>query len=257
MTSVIRTLAWQTWLEARHGHLLAMLLALAALGTGLRWFISAVALIDPEASGLAITAPAIRLIAVMVIASLAAHLICREFGDRRIDLLLSAPISRTTWVAGRMLGIMLIATTVSAFAAIALMGGTPLTALFAWTGSLAMELSLVGSLAITVSVALKRLVPSLVAVLLLYVGARLTGIIELLAHSDIPGLADSGLAGWVASTLLNGLPRLGNFTATEWLLGPVADQSFMTSLAGNAAQAGVSITILLLVCVVDFSRDLD
>lgn len=257
MKMVIKSLARQTWLEARHGFLPALLLAIFSLGLGLRWFVEAIALIESGTSALAITAPVVRLLAVLLVCAIACNLICREFGERRIDLLLSAPVSHLSWIAGRMAGIGLISIVIAACAALTLLNDDQPLAWFAWTGSLMMELLLIGALAVTISVALKKLVPSLLAVLLLYLASRLSGIIEMLAHSDIPGLAESKTAGWIASAMAALLPRLGDFAATEWLVSGAGEAMLSRALAANGLQVLIVLTILVVVALMDMSRDLD
>lgn len=254
---VIKSLAQQTWLEARHGFLPALLLCLFCLGLGLRWFVEAIALLDSGSSALVVTAPVVRLVSVLLVCTVSCNLICREFGERRIDLLLSAPVSHLDWIAGRMTGIAMISVVIAGCAALALANNDAPLAWLAWAGSLMMELLLIGALAITISVALKKLVPSLLAVLLLYLASRLSGIIEMLAHSDIPGLAESNTAGWIASTMAALLPRLGDFASTEWLVSNSGGPDLPEALASNALQVFFALAILILVALMDMSRDLD
>ncbi len=257
MIMIIKSLARQTWLEARYGLLPALLLALFSLGLGLRWFVQAIALLEPGTSALAIAAPVVRLLAVLLVCAIACNLICREFGERRIDLLLSAPVSHLSWIAGRMTGIGLISVAIAACASLALLNDDAPLAWLAWTGSLTMELLLIGALAVTISVALKKLVPSLLAVLLLYLASRLGGIIEMLAYSNIPGLAESKTAGWIASAMAALLPRLGDFAATEWLVSGAVEPALPQALAANGFQFLIVLTILVVVALMDMSRDLD
>ena len=83
----------------------------------------------------------------MLLASISCNLVCREFGERRIDLLLSAPIGHLSWVAGRLTGVAMISVAVTATAALALFNTEGPFGWLAWTGSLNMELLLTGTLA--------------------------------------------------------------------------------------------------------------
>ena len=55
MNMVVKSLAQQTWLEARHGFLPALLLALLSLGLSLRWFVEAISLVESADAALAVT----------------------------------------------------------------------------------------------------------------------------------------------------------------------------------------------------------
>ena len=98
--------------------------------------------------------------------------------------------------------------------------------------------------------------PSLLAVLLLYLASRLSGIIEMLAHSDIPGLAESDTAGWIASAMAGLLPRLGDFASTEWLISATSTHALAETLLSNTAQLLIALTVLVLVALMDMTRDL-
>lgn len=257
MTPAALVLAHHTWLEAWHGRLIAMLIAMAGLALGLQWFINAIALVERDASGLSIAAPVLRLVAVIITAAIGSNLICRELTDRRVELLLSAPISRLTWVMGRMLGMAAVAWLTACFAGSAFLISASLYPLAAWAISLAFELMLVAALTVAVSVALQRQAISLLAILILYCASRLIGVVHMLAQSDIPGVAGSGAASSLTGLLSIVLPRLSLFAPTQWLTETVDSAAIAHLLGAGAIQCGIYLAILLFACSLDFSRDLD
>lgn len=256
----IVVLAHQTWLEAWHARLPAMLIVMLVLGLATQWFVGAVSLVETRSSGLAIAAPLVRLLAVAMVASISVNLIARELTDRRIELVLSAPIERPTWVMGRFAGVAIIALAASVAAAGALAGNVSMIAWLSWWASLVPELVLVGALAVTVTVALKGYALSLLALTLLYLASRLIGVIDQLAGSGLPGLA--GLSGWEAanwltSTLALMLPRLELYAPSDWLLNEIAPGQALHGLGLGTAQFTIYLVILAAACCLDFKRDLD
>jgi len=237
-----------------------MLLTLLGLGLVMQWFIGAVSLVDTAGSGLAIAAPLIRLLAVALVASIGVSLIARELTDRRVELVLSAPIERPVWVMGRLTGIALVALATSLAAAGAVAGKVPPLALLSWWASLLPELVLVGALAVTVAVALKRYALSLLALGLLYLASRLIGTIHQLAGSDLPGLArvaSGDTARWLTSALAVMLPRLELYAPSNWLLNGIPAGEVLPLLSQGAGQCAIYFVILTAACCIDFKRDID
>jgi len=171
--------------------------------------------------------------------------------------LLSTPIERPTWVMGRITGVALIAIANSFAAAGAVAGEVSMTALLAWWSSLVPELVLVGALAVSVTVALKRYAPSLLALALLYLTSRLIGLIHQLAGSDLPGLAGWQIAHWLTGTLALLLPRLELYAPSDWLLNTVPVAQVWQQLMLGAGQFAIYLIIVVAACCIDLRRDLD
>jgi len=256
----IFVLARQTWLEAWHARLPVMLITLLVAGLAMQWFVGAISLIEFESSGLAVTAPLVRLAAVALVASMSVSVIAREVTDSRIELTLSAPIERPIWVIGRLAGTTLIALVSSIAATGAVAGHVAPAALLLWWVSLLAELVLIGALSVCVAVALRAYALSLLALGLLYLTSRLIGTIHQLASSDLPGLA--GLTSWDAALWLTGalalmLPRLELYAPSVWLLNDVAPQEAISQLALGASQFVIYFALLTAACCIDFKRDID
>ncbi|MFK7964135.1 MAG: hypothetical protein AB8C46_09245 [Burkholderiaceae bacterium] len=253
-------LAHQTWLEAWHARLPVMLGALVMLGLITQWFIGAVSLVENASSGLAIAAPLVRLLAVALVASISVSLIARELSDRRIELMLSAPIERPTWVMGRLTGMGMVAITVSCAASFGLAGNVRVSSLLSWWVSLVPELLLVAALSIAVTVALKRYALSLLALALLYVTARLIGTIHQLSSSNLPGLAslDSwDAAHWFIGALAVMLPRLELYAPSQWLVSEIPLPEALHQLGLGAGQFAIYLALLTAACCIDLRRDID
>ena len=250
-------LATHTWLEAWNARLPSMLVVLVALGAGLQWFVNAVTMIEHTDAALAIAAPVLRLGVIIMLAAMITSQIGREFGERRIEMLLAAPISRLTWVLGRFLGAAMISAACAISAGAALAWQAPPAAVAAWTFTFWLELLLVGTLAITVTVALKRPAMSLLAVMLLYVAGRVIAVIDRLAQSGISELASGGMAEVLTGLLARLLPQTALFAPTNWLLTAELPAAMGWGIAQAAGQYAIYFVLLLLVCQLDLSNDLD
>ncbi len=196
-------------------------------------------------------APLVRLAAVVVSGVFAIALVSRELSDRSVDLSLAAPITRSTWVIGKWLGLSVIAAVTAGVAALPLLLLVPFAAWWPWTVTLMWEAMTVAGLALLVTIALTQVAVSLLAVLALYATARLIGVFLLL--QERAPLLDAGwlnsLSNGVLSLLGLLLPRLDLFARTEWLL-----EGGAPALAGAVVQTALYAAVVLAVGCVDFGR---
>ena len=231
---VVLSLARFTLLEARRGRWPAALALLAATVAGLLSFGGAMALTEQREVALSLAAPLARLAAVLVVAAFAVALLARELNDGSIDLVLSAPVSRLTWIAGRWLGLAAVAGGTAVAAALPLVMHAPPAALAAWAASLWLELCLVAGLALLLSISFAQVPAALLSLLAVYAMSRLVGVAMLIsANAPLEGPAPLARAADLLLGLLGHLlPRLDLFTRTDWLLG------------GAGAGAGVGLALV-------------
>ncbi|MGB7184231.1 MAG: hypothetical protein WA888_10935 [Burkholderiaceae bacterium] len=263
--SSLSIIARFTWLEARYGHLLwiALLMSVLLLISG--WFLQAISVIELDLNAVSIMAPVARLVAIAIIGVFVISGTCRTLEQRGLDMILSAPVSRSQWLLGRLTGLMLAAIVIAIFA------GLPLT-LFAsplrvaqWTLSLAGELVMVAALGLMLSVSLTRLPAALLGLFSVYLCARTIGVISLLNASGIPSTisdkADvvagtdllSTLSDAVVTSLSVLLPRLDLMAQTQWLSEPVIDQMLLP-IGSGLVQAAIYVAISVSVGVIDFDH---
>ncbi len=263
--SPIAMLAQATWLEARHGRLLVMLAMLVLAGLCCRWFVAAMAMIESADSAISLTAPLMRLTAVVVVAAVSVSVIGRELTERRIETALSAPIARSVWVLGRFGGLAIMGVPTALAAGLPLAATDRLVSWLAWTTSLMLELWMTAALALAVTIALRRPAASLLATLVFYLCSRAIGVIDMLAASGglTDGDAGGGPAQWFTGLLALILPRLDFFAPTGWLLdSPAAGAQALASTMGwgmlqGLAQCLLYLTLLLLVACRDVDREFD
>jgi ABC-type transport system involved in multi-copper enzyme maturation permease subunit len=206
-------------LEARRGGL-AWVAALAlVLGAALGAFLAQLALTESRLVQSAVVAALLRVCAVFIIAVQVVASVRREIDEKRLELMLSLPLSRATQYLGRFAGFTLLgALLAAAFAApLLLWAATPAVA--SWGGSLACELALVAAAALFFAMSLGSPVPALAATAALYLLARSMGAMQAIASGP---LAEHGVAHQLARHAIEAvaliLPALDRVTRSEWLL---------------------------------------
>ncbi|MEZ5727878.1 MAG: hypothetical protein R3E48_07790 [Burkholderiaceae bacterium] len=243
-----------TVLEAwRSRWLLASLVAIAVVA-GASLFARELALVERAALTLAVAAPLLRLTAVFLVAVFATVLVVRELGDRTIELLIGAPVARSTWVLGKWAGLAAIAVLTATLAAVPLIWFASPAALAGWWATLAAELVLVCGFALLISISFAQVAVSILAMTAFYLVSRMIGVVLLLQKNlplEVPGALDA-IGGGLIRALDLSLPRLDLFARTAWLLeGGAPATSALWACATQFLLYGV---LLAVVGCLDFGR---
>jgi len=250
---VARSLAGFTMLEAWRSRWLAAAALLAGAVAAVMLFTGEMALTEPGAVALSLAAPLARLAAVLMIATFAVSALARELNDGSIELVLSAPVSRLTWVFGRWLGLAGVALGTALAAALPLALQAPPLALAAWAVSLWLELCLVAGVALLLAISFAQVPAALLSLLAFYAMARLVGVLMLLnsrAPLEAPALL-AQLGDLLLGTLGHLLPRLDLFTRTDWLLGGAGAPA---GLGLGAIQVALWLALVPAVAWLDFAK---
>lgn len=210
--------------EARRGGLawlaLATVVAVAALGA----FLAQLAITEARMLQTAVVAALLRACAVFVVAAHVIGAVRREIDDRRLELALALPISRTTQYLGRLAGFALAGVLLAAWFSVPLFIWAPAAAVAAWALSLALELALVAAAALFFAMSLSSLVAALGATAGLYLISRTMSAVQAIAGGP---LADDSalhrLAHYAIDAVALVLPALDRVTRTEWLLYGLPD----------------------------------
>ena len=228
------TLVRLALLEARRGGLAWLALALIVLSTALAAFLSQVAITEGRALQVAVVGALLRAVAVFVVASHVIASIRREIDDKRLEMMLALPLSRTQQYLGRLAGYAASAICLSAAFALPLLLWAAAPAVAAWGISLACETALVAALALFFGITLAQFVPAFAATAGFYLLSRMMPTIQLVAASPLAEpspLQDAARFSVDAVALL--LPGLDAATRTEWLLyGTPGGAAFASVLAG-------------------------
>lgn len=246
----VMTLARFRMVDALRSRLLwiLFLVALLALGSGL--FGAEMALVERRQVAISGAAPLLRVAAVLLLALLVAVSTVREFNDRSVLIALAAPLPRSHWMLGHLVGSLGLAMIVALACAAPLLTLAAPVAVAAWALSLAFELAIVAALALASASAFKQVPAALMACVAFYVLSRLMGVVLMLDENA--ALASGSLWGQLGSGLIRTLgvilPSLDLFTRTDWLLEGVV------SLAQPVVQGLIYVGLLFTVAVLDLSR---
>ena len=221
-------------IEARRGGFFWLALLSVALGLALGAYLSQLAIIESRLLQAAVVAALLRVCAVFALAAQVVASVRREIDDKRLELMLSLPLSRTTQYLGRLGGFIGLGAALAVlFALPLLLWATPAAAAY-WALSLACELALVAAAALFFAMTLAQLVPALAATAALYLLARSVSAMQAIAAGP---LAEETLPQELARHALDALalvlPALDRVTRTEWLLyGTPEWRGYALGLAG-------------------------
>jgi ABC-type Na+ efflux pump permease subunit len=247
----LRTVMADTVREAVRGRWLWMCGAGTLCVAGIATFARALALTDEHALALSFAAPVARLLAVLIIALSAIVSVSREQSDRTLLLALSAPMSRTLWVAGKALGLFALAAVTAGVLALPVLAfGPPPAAFAAWTMTLALELAVIAAVSLAVAIVLVQVPPAVCAVVAFYVLARDLNVMRSLGQRA-QDFSEPGAASVVVQAIALLFPRLDLFARSDWLLG-MPPSGF--DLAVVVAQAAVYVLLALTVATLDLRR---
>lgn len=238
-------LARATLLEAWRGRIFLVWLTLALVVAGIAFFVGELATTEAERFRITWLAVGLRVIAVLLIAFFAAASIVRERDEKRMQFVLALALSRFQYLAGKLLGIVMVAAVFALFSGLMLkaFGGASL----AWSVSLLMELLLLAALTLFAASAFGAIPQALSFALLGYFLARAwPGLIYLSEASVF--LQDNRLLVMSAKGFGLLLPRLDLYTRTAWLFDAPA------TLALIGAQTAAYGALLLLASTLDFRR---
>jgi len=253
MPTAVITIARYTVLEALRTKLLVLTLVLAATGVLIARFLERIAISDSDAIRTGIMASQYRLAAVVLMAAFVIVSHVRESNDKGLELLLSFPIRRSTYLLGRLLGHLGCAAWLAALFSLPMVpfaAGAPLAV---WAASLWLELSLVAAASVFCVITLNQVTSALMAVIGFYLFARTLPALQLIAGSQMAG--DSGpvtrLMGHFLDALAFVTPRLDLFTRASWLVDAAPSAA---DLASVAAQACIYTLLLCAAALFDLYR---
>lgn len=181
----------------------------------------------------------------------------KEFEKKEIDFILSKPISRNTlilsyWTSFNLISLILI---VPVILLMLIFSSPNLLGLLWWIISVILELMLVSTFAIVVSLILGSAVVSVIATYAFYFICRMMGFF--VYSISIPKSVDVAVSSWTsfAETLLKLLssvfPRLDLFGKSEWLIYGINGNSEIILVL---IQSLIYISLMLFIAFYDFRR---
>jgi len=249
----IFAIASMTWLEARRTRLPWLAGGAAAALLLASWFGSSLTIAEGVRAQTAFVAAGCRMVAIFIVCLHSVGSQVREAQDRGTELLLSLDLSRAQYLAGRAVGLMIVAAAVCAVFWLPVVIVAPGRAAIAWLASLILESWIVVAACLFSAVTMAGVLPAAAFALSLYVLARSIGAVVLIATASpfvTPGWSER-MSGALAQSLSMLLPDLSRFTRVEWLVDAppgVAD------LVAVAAQGLACIVLLLAAAAFDLYR---
>ncbi|MBS4096330.1 MAG: hypothetical protein KGZ83_05765 [Sulfuricella sp.] len=247
MTAPIFPIAYYTLLEAVRNRMIWLVLVVVAASLGLGQFLHEIAITENAQIQSALLGAMLRFLAVFILAVFIITSMVRELNDKGSELILSLPIPRASYLAGKVLGFSGCALALAGIFAATLLIYAPPSQVALWGLSLFLELWIIEAFCLLCVFTFSQVVPALSATLAFYLLARSIAAFQLIAHG--PLTPDESWSQQAINTIITAiaavLPRLDTFTQTEWLayhtgswaaLLPVATQSLIyVMLLGGAA----------------------
>jgi Cu-processing system permease protein len=249
----IVTLARFTLLEAWRTRLFWLFVIALVLVFAAAYFVQQLAITESTRMQIAFAAAASRLVSVFVLSLYILTCLVREFNDKGLELTLSFDLRRADYIAGRLLGFVLIALAMALLAGLPQMMLAPLPAALQWSCSLALELVIVAALSLFCILTFTQLMPAASFVAGFYLLSRAMSAIRLISATPI--LEDKTLShqamAWLIDALALVLPALDRFTQSAWLVDGAAG---WPAVGICAVQATLYTALLVAAAMFDFYR---
>lgn len=230
MTAAL-TIARFTLLEAVRSRLAWLVAGYTIAGWTLALFAGELALTEAQGFRSGLLGAWLRSCAVFTVSLFVITSMARELQDKGLELVLSMPVARGTYCAGRLAGFAGVSLLPALACAPALAWLAPPEQVALWTASLGLELLIVVAMSLLCVLTFPQATWALSIVTGFYVLSRAMGALHLMAH----GLPAEGASAsrWAIGALVDALafvlPDLGRFTESDWLVygaGTIADLGF-------------------------------
>lgn len=245
------------FLAAIRDRLILSLLILIILGTSLSVFLGSAAIAEADLFALSYTAGGLRIIGVLSLVLFISFYIRRAFDTKDVDLNLTRPVSRVSFLLSHSFAFSLIATLVSVAIGLAVVAVSPHmvgSGHALWIFSLWVELILVANAALFFSMVLSSSSSAALATFGLYALSRLMG--QVLGTSmgldpeQISVSTDTDVLGVLVQVVSIFIPRLDLMGQSSWLIYGAEKAAFVF-----VALQGIIYTSLLIVAgIIDLVR---
>lgn len=253
MVSQMLTISKFTIIESMRNRLLWLSLLMMIIGFVLVEFVGDLAITEHRATQLSVLAVFLRLSAVLLVALFVVSSSLRELQDKTLEIILAMAITRSTYYLGKLLGYLALSVLMAIAFAMLLLIYAPLEQVMIWALSLALELSLVVSLALVMMFTFKQTPAALTGVFIVYLAARIMAALSLMAQHPIvryDSIGQKFMNGFIEMMTWI-LPDLSRFTQTEWLVYATAD---WRQLLPILMQSLIYLSLLSAIALFDFYR---
>lgn len=252
LVSFVFSIARLTSLEGVRAKLPWLIAAVVAVALGLAQFLTQISIIEAvDIRGGVLTA-GLRVAGVFIMVIFVTGSMARESSDKVTEFLLSQPMPRWAYLAGKLLGYLVIAACTGLALAIPVWMTAPLPGVLQWTLSLVCELAIMTTLSVFLVLTFSQAVTAISAAAAFYLLSRSMHTLQLMANASLD--SQMSLADQIVSAILNTiavvLPALDRFTLSSWLASPPD----ISSLLMLFSQAALYIMLISLASMFDLYR---
>ena len=230
MTAAL-TIARFTALEAARGRFAWLVAGYTIAGCALALFAGELAVTEARGFRSGLLGAWLRSCAVFTISLLVITCMARELQDKGLELVLSMPVARGTYYAGKLAGFAGVSMLPALACLPALAWFAPPAQVALWTACLGLELLIVVAMSLLCVLTFPQTTWALSTVIGFYVLSRAMAALQLMAHES-PAAGSSVVrqaAGALVDALAFVLPDLDRFTESDWLVygaGTIPDLGF-------------------------------
>lgn len=250
----IKTLATYVVIEAFRTRFFVIVTLLLFISLGLSLFLGQIAITEIDAVKSSLLATFLRLSAVYIISLFVITSMVHEFNQQTIYLWLSFPLSRGTYLLGKLCGFTLISTLTAFLFGMILLYYAPYLQVGLWTISLCCELFIIITTSLLCVFTFQRIIQALSALLSFYLLARSINVIRLMAqaplHQDSSTWSTQFINGFV-EFIARLIPDFSYFTQTAWLVYDTGDFTVFLTIIGQTTIYGM---LLVAMCLFDLYR---
>lgn len=214
-----RTIAFYTLLEALRNRLIWLFVLVALIGITLSGFLQEIAITESRQIQVALLAAFLRFSAVFLLATFVVTSMVREFNDKGLELVLALPLPRAGYLLGKLTGFAALTLVPALLFGLLTAFFTPPAQAALWTASLICELWIIAGFSLLCVLTFNQIMAALSAVMAFYLLSRSITALQLIGKGP---LSDNTLSQRVINGTIDAiatlLPRLDNFTRTEWLV---------------------------------------
>lgn len=233
----IRVIAAFTWLEAIRTRLPWIVIGIALALVAVSVFVRSLALTESARVQIGFLSATLRMGAIFMVCLHVLGSQLREAQDRGTELLLSIDITRYQYLAGKVLGFIVVAAGIATVFSVPIVVIAPFPEGLKWWVSLTLETWIIVAAALFCVITFNQLMMAATFVLAFYLLARAMASVVLVSGASY--LAGNGPSQAVLTAAVKAiavvLPGLDQFTRTGWLLGEPAAWSTLARLAGETA----------------------
>jgi len=213
--------AWTVIAEAKNTKTIISVCLIYVAAIAIAVFVGEISITETRQSQVAISAAFLRLSLLFFISLFTINSIVRDINDRMLLLYMSLPISRLVFVLGKFIGFALIGIVLAFIASLVVFIFTDISSAFIWGGSLILESWIIIAFSLLCAFSFAHITSSFSAVMAIYLLSRSLSSILLMAQNPFRGIDDSAsqqFSQFFLTAIDYLLPKLDQFTRTEWLI---------------------------------------